>query len=102
VLPRQVLPRQLYLVTRRCAQRRFLLQPDTATNNAFLCLIAAGLRSEIDVLLPRAMSNDHHAVIYDRGERYPEFIEQFPQAPRAQPEGAPREPGTCRATRPAS
>src|SRR5215471_5225773 len=53
MLPRQVLPRQFYLVTRRCAQRQFLLRPDAATNNAFLyCLIVAALRSEIDVLLP--------------------------------------------------
>ena len=60
MLPRPVLPRQFYLVTRRCAQRQFLLRPDAATNNAFLyCLIAAALRSEIDVLLPCAMSNHY-------------------------------------------
>jgi len=58
MLPRQVLPRQFYLITRRCAQRQFLLHPDAATNNAFLyCLIAAALRCEIDVVLPCAMSN---------------------------------------------
>jgi hypothetical protein len=57
MLPRQVLPRQFYLITRRCAQRQFLLRPDTVTNNAFLyCLIAAALRCEIDALLPCAMS----------------------------------------------
>ncbi len=45
MLPRQVLPRQFYLITRRCAQRQFLLHPDAATNNAFLyCLIVAALR----------------------------------------------------------
>jgi hypothetical protein len=55
MLPRQVLPRQFYLVTRRCTQRRFLLRPDTATNSAFLyCLTTAALRSEIDILLPCA------------------------------------------------
>jgi REP element-mobilizing transposase RayT len=78
MLPRPVLPRQFYLITRRCAQRQFLLRPDAATNNAFLYrLIAAALRSEIDVLLPCAMSNHYHAVIYDRAGRYPEFIEHF-------------------------
>ena len=78
MLPRPVLPRRFYLVTRRCAQRQFLLRPAAATNNAFLsCLIAAALRSEIDVLLPCAMSNHYHAVIYDRAGRYPEFIEHF-------------------------
>jgi len=40
MIARQVLPRQFYLITRRCAQRQFLLRPDTATNNAFLyCLV---------------------------------------------------------------
>src|SRR4051794_20976949 len=78
MLPRQVLPRQFYLITRRCTQRQFLLRPDAATNNAFLyCLIHAALRCEIDVLLPCAMSNHYHVVIYDRSGRYPEFIEHF-------------------------
>jgi putative transposase len=78
MLPRQVLPGQFYLITRRCAQRQFLLRPDAATNNAFLyCLISAAVRCEIDVLLPCAMSNHYHAVIYDRAGRYPEFIEHF-------------------------
>ena len=78
VLPRPVLPRQFYLITRRCTQRQFLLRPDAVTNNAFLyCLIDAAVRSEIDVLLPCAMSNHYHAVIYDRAGRYPEFIEHF-------------------------
>jgi putative transposase len=76
MLPRQVLPRQFYLITRRCSRREFLLRPDPATNNAFMyCLINAALRCEIDVLLPCVMSNHYHAVIYDRAGRYPEFIE---------------------------
>jgi putative transposase len=78
MLPRQVLPRQFYLITRRCSQRQFLLRPDPATNNAFLyCLIHAALRCQVDVLLPCAMSNHYHVVIYDRAGRYPEFIEHF-------------------------
>ena len=78
MLPRQVLPRQFYLITRRCSQRQFLLRPDPVTNNAFLyCLIDAALRFEIDVLLPCVMSNHYHAVVYDRAGRYPEFIEHL-------------------------
>jgi len=76
--PRPVLPRQFYLITRRCTQRQLLLRPDPETNNAFTyCLIEAALRSGIDVLLPCAMSNHHHTVIYDREGRYPEFVEHF-------------------------
>jgi len=78
MLPRQVLPRQFYLVTRRCTQRQFLLRPDPATNNAFTyALIEAAQRTQIDVLLPCAMSNHYHAVIFDRFGRYPAFVEHF-------------------------
>jgi putative transposase len=66
------------MITRRCTQRQLLLRPDRETNNAFTyCLIEAALRSGIDVLLPCAMSNHHHTVIYDREGRYPEFVEHF-------------------------
>jgi putative transposase len=76
--PRPVLPRQFYLITRRCTQRQLLLRHDRETNNAFTyCLIVAALRYGIDVLLPCAMSNHHHTVIYDRDGRYPEFVEHF-------------------------
>jgi hypothetical protein len=55
-----------------------LLRPDAVTNNAFLyCLIDAARRCEIDMLLPCAMSNHYHAVVYDRAGRYPEFIGHF-------------------------
>jgi REP element-mobilizing transposase RayT len=76
MLPRQVVPGQFYMITRRCTQRQFLLRPDAATNNAFTyCLIEAAQRCEIDVLLPCAMSNHYHAAIFDRCGRYPEFVE---------------------------
>jgi REP element-mobilizing transposase RayT len=78
MLPRQVLPRQFYLITRRCTQRQFLLRPDGATNHAFLyCLIDAAVRCDVELLLPCAMSNHYHVVIHDRAGRYPEFIEHF-------------------------
>jgi putative transposase len=78
MLPRPVLPRRFYMITRRCTQRQLLLRPDRETNNAFTyCLIEAALRYQIEVLLPCAMSNHHHTVIYDRHGRYPEFVEHF-------------------------
>lgn len=78
MVPRQVLPQQFYLVTRRCTQRQLLLRPDTATNNAFIyCLAVAAKRCGITVLLPCAMSNHYHVVIYDHDGRYPEFVEHF-------------------------
>jgi REP element-mobilizing transposase RayT len=78
MLPRQVLPGQFYMITRRCSQRQFLLRPDRETNNAFTyCLIEAALRCQVEVLLTCAMSNHHHTVIHDRWGRYPEFVEHF-------------------------
>jgi putative transposase len=77
-LPRQVLPGEFYLITRRCTQRQYLLRPDAATNNAFLyCLIEAAQRYQIEVLLPCAMSNHHHTVVFDRLGQYPQFVEHF-------------------------
>jgi hypothetical protein len=76
--PRQVLPGQFYLLTRRCTQRQFLLRPDEETNNAFVyCLGEAAQRYEIDIVLPTAMSNHHHTVLFDRHGRYPQFTEHF-------------------------
>lgn len=78
MLPRQVLPGQFYMITRRCTQRQFLLRPDAETNNAFTyCLIEAAQRCQVEVVLPCAMSNHHHTIVYDRWGRYPEFVEHF-------------------------
>lgn len=77
-LPRQALPGQFYLITRRCVQRQFLQRPDDETNNAFTyCLIEAAQRCQVEVVLPCAMSNHYHAVTFDRRGRYPEFLEHF-------------------------
>jgi len=44
-----------------------LLQPDADTNNAFTyCLIEAAQRCQVEVMLPCALSNYYHAVIFDR------------------------------------
>jgi REP element-mobilizing transposase RayT len=77
-LPREVIPGRFYMVTRRCTQRQFLLHPDEETNNAFIyCLAEAAQRFGIDVLLPSAMANHHHTVIYDRYGTIPAFTEHF-------------------------
>ncbi len=77
-LPREVLPGQTYMITRRCTQRQFLMRPDDETNNAFIyCLAEAAVRFRIDVLFTTAMSNHHHTGIYDPEGNYPFFIEHF-------------------------
>ena len=77
-LPREVLPGQTYMITRRCTQRQFLMRPDRETNNAFVyCLAEAAARFGIEVLFTAAMSNHHHTGIYDPEGNYPAFIERF-------------------------
>src|SRR6478609_7717961 len=76
--PRQILPGQFYLLTRRCTQRMFLLRPDAATNNAFMyCLSVAATLFDIDVLYTMVESNHHHTVIFDRHGYVSAFVEHF-------------------------
>ncbi|MCI0432809.1 MAG: hypothetical protein L0271_04055, partial [Gemmatimonadetes bacterium] len=77
-LPREIVPGRFYMVTRRCTQRQFLLRPNPETNNAFIyCLAVAAQRCDINVLLPCAMSNHAHTVVYDRHGTLPAFTEHF-------------------------
>jgi len=77
-MPRQVVPGWMYMLTRRCTQRQFLLRPDPQTNNAFIyCLAEAAARFDIEVILPVAMSNHHHTNLYDRYGNVIEFVEHF-------------------------
>ena len=77
-IPREVLPGQTYMITRRCTQRQFLMRPDKETNNAFVyCLGEAAARFGIEVLFTVAMSNHHHTGIFDPAGNYPAFLEHF-------------------------
>ena len=75
-LPRQIVPGTFYMVTRRCTQRQLLLRPDDETNNAYTyCMAEAASRFGIELLLPSAMSNHHHEVLYDRHGMIAQFVE---------------------------
>jgi len=77
-MPRQIVPGRVYMVTRRCTQRQFLLRPDRETTNAFIyCLGLAAQRTEMRVLAFLAHSNHHHTVVLDTHGRMPEFLELF-------------------------
>lgn len=72
--PRQVLPGTTYLVTRRCAQRQFLLKPSTTTNEVFLYLLAvAARRFGVQVHAYCVLSNHFHLVVTDPHARLPAF-----------------------------
>jgi len=77
-LPRQIVPGRVYLLTRRCSERRFLMRPDAATSNAFVyCLAVSAKRFEVEILAFGAMANHHHVVAVDRKGRLPDFLQYF-------------------------
>jgi REP element-mobilizing transposase RayT len=75
--PRQVVPGASYLVTRRCAQRQFLLRPSGLTNQTFLYVLAlAAARYRVDVHAFCVLSNHVHIVLTDPRAALPAF-QQF-------------------------
>ena len=65
-LPRPVFPGSVYMITRRCTQRRFLLKPSKRRNAAWLyCLAYAAKKSGVKVLWTSVMSNHHHTGVFD-------------------------------------
>ncbi len=72
--PRQVLAGATYLVTRRCAQRQFLLRPSKATKTTFLYLLAlAARRYQVEVHAFCVLSNHVHIILTDPCARLPAF-----------------------------
>lgn len=72
--PRQVLPGTTYLVTRRCAQRQFLLKPSKITSRIFLFVLAlAARRFGVQVHAFCVLSNHFHLVVTDPAARLPAF-----------------------------
>ena len=75
--PRQVTPGSIYLVTRRCTQRQFLLKPSRAVNEVFLYILAlAAQRYQIRIHAYCVLSNHSHLVLSDPHARLPAF-QQF-------------------------
>jgi len=75
-LPRLVLPKSSYLVTRRCSERRFLLAPSELTNQIFLyCMAIAVERTSVQVHAFSVLSNHYHLVLTDPDARLPECMQ---------------------------
>ncbi len=74
--PRQVLPGTTYLVTRRCAQREFLLKPRPSTDAILRYLLAVAAK-RYGILLHAAcvMSNHYHLVLTDPRAELPRFCQ---------------------------
>ena len=75
-VPRRIVAGRVYMVTRRCTQRQFLMRPDAETSNAFVyCLALAARRAQMEVIAFLAHSNHHHTIVVDTFGRMPEFLE---------------------------
>jgi REP element-mobilizing transposase RayT len=72
--PRQVLPGTTYLVTRRCAQREFLLKPSALTTAVFKFVLAVAAKRHGIVLHAACVMSDHyHLVLTDPRADLPRF-----------------------------
>jgi len=75
--PRQILPGASYLITRRCAQRQFLLKPSPVVMAVFKYVLAvAAARYGILLHAVCVLSNHFHIVLTDPRSQLPLF-EQF-------------------------
>lgn len=76
--PRQVIPGRTYVISRRCAERKFFLRPSKQVDQAFVyCFARACQKYDMTPLWLMVMSNHYHAGIHDKHGRYPEFLRYF-------------------------
>ncbi len=76
--PRRILPGSVYLISRRCSERRFFLRPDDETNRGVLfCLLVAALRFDIGIISALAHINHWQGTVLDFFGRLPEFLHHF-------------------------
>jgi REP element-mobilizing transposase RayT len=76
--PRYIHSGQIYMLSRRCSQRQFLLRPDETANQIFLYALAvAASRFNVGIIAVSTMSNHYHAVVYDPDAMLPRFLELF-------------------------
>jgi len=75
---RRVVPGSTYLLTRRCAGRRFLLRPDGVTNRIVAyCLARAMADTGVEVHALSVMSNHVHLVVTDLEGKLPVFAHEL-------------------------
>jgi REP element-mobilizing transposase RayT len=76
--PRQVLRGTAYLVTRRCAQRQYLLKPTRTTREVCRYLLGvAAQRYGVRLHAYCFLSNHYHLVVTDPQGRLPAFLQFF-------------------------
>ncbi len=74
--PRQVLAGTVYLITRRCSERRLFLRPSALTNSIFLYVLAVAARlHRIEVHAFCVLSTHYHLLVTDPEARLPAFMQ---------------------------
>lgn len=72
--PRQVMAGRTYLVTRRTAQRQFLLRPSSTATAVFRYVLGlAAKRYGVEIHAACVLSNHYHLLVTDPGARLPAF-----------------------------
>lgn len=75
---RQIIPGSIYLITRRCSERRHFLAPGSDVDALFAYLLAALVeRHGIELLGAVQMSNHYHALVHDPSGNAPAFMRDF-------------------------
>lgn len=75
---RKTVPGSLYMITRRCVFRMYMLKPDAFTINAFLyCLALAAQKTGVEIVLPSMLPNHHHTLVFDPLGHINEFTHYF-------------------------
>jgi hypothetical protein len=76
--PRQILPGETYLISRRCSERRFLLRPSAVTNAIVLYVLAVAAK-RYGILLHAfcVLSNHLHLALTDPRGVLPDFEQYF-------------------------
>ena len=65
-LPAPVFPNSVYMITRRCTQRKFLLKPSKKRDAAWLYILAyAAKKARVRLLWSMVESNHHHTGVHD-------------------------------------
>jgi putative transposase len=75
---RQIISGSIYLITRRCSERRHFLAPQRDVDAIFSYLLAALLeRHGLELLGAVQMSNHYHALVHDPEGHVPAFMRDF-------------------------
>ena len=76
--PRQIIPGSIWMLSRRCSERRFFLKPCKRTRDIFLYALALyATRYQIQIHAFCVMSNHFHLALTDTLGRLPEFARDF-------------------------